>query len=135
MSIAKVERGVWSLIEEGRQYEVRIDPDGDGFAVTMRGRRLTVKIEDPRAWNGGSAGKYATGAARIVSPMPGKVVRVLVAVGDRVAAGQGVVVVEAMKMQNELKCPIEGVVKQVSVTEGATVTGNQLLVLVEADAG
>lgn len=134
MSEVKVERGVWSMLDGLRQHEVRVDADGEGFVVSLRGRKMSVKLEDPRAWNGGSAGKNASGTAKISTPMPGKVVRVLVAVGDRVDIGQGVVVVEAMKMQNEMKSPIEGVVKQVSVIEGATVNGNQVLVVVEADA-
>jgi biotin carboxyl carrier protein len=66
--------------------------------------------------------------------MPGKVVRVLVAAGDTVSAGQGLVVVEAMKMQNELKSPIDGIVARLDAAEGASVNANQLLVLVEAHA-
>jgi biotin carboxyl carrier protein len=66
--------------------------------------------------------------------MPGKVVRVLVAPGDSVTAGQGLVVVEAMKMQNELKSPIDGIVARLDAAEGASVNANQLLVLVEAHA-
>jgi biotin carboxyl carrier protein len=66
--------------------------------------------------------------------MPGKVIRVLVAIGDRVESGLGLVVVEAMKMQNELKSPIAGIVKQVQAVEGATVNANQVLVVVESDA-
>ncbi len=135
MSESKVERGVWSIIDGTRQREVRVDRDGDGYLVSIRGRKARVTIEDPRNWNGSGAGKNSAGTARISTPMPGKVVRVLVAVGEHVSVGQGVVVVEAMKMQNEMKSPIAGVVKTVSAVEGVTVNGNQVLVVVEADAG
>jgi biotin carboxyl carrier protein len=66
--------------------------------------------------------------------MPGKLVRVLVSVGDRVAAGAGLAVVEAMKMQNEMKSPLDGKVTQVLAEAGATVNASQVLVVVEADA-
>lgn len=134
MNEAKVEPGVWSLIDGHQQHELRVDRDGDSYVVSIRGRKTTVTIEDPRAWSASASGKAGSGLARIATPMPGKVVRVLVAVGDKVEAGQGVVVVEAMKMQNELKSPIAGTVQHVNIADGATVTGNQVLVVVEADA-
>jgi biotin carboxyl carrier protein len=134
MSQVKVEANIWSSIDGHRQREMKVDRDGEHWVVTLRGRKLRVLLEDPRAWQGSGAGKAGSGMARVVSPMPGKVVRVLVAPGDVVAAGQGLVVVEAMKMQNELKSPIAGVVKQVQATEGATVNGNQVLAVVEASA-
>ncbi|WP_051670380.1 biotin/lipoyl-containing protein [Bryobacter aggregatus] len=134
MSAVKLEPGVWSLIEENRQMEARVERAGDEFVVSHRGRQLRIRIEDPREWSGSDAAKSGTGVAKLVSPMPGKIVRVLVAVGDLVSRGQGLVVVEAMKMQNELKSPIDGVVRQVQAEAGATVTANQTLVVVHADA-
>ena len=135
MSQVKVEPNIWSAIDGHRQREMKVDRDGEHFVVTLRGRKIRILLEDPRAWNGTSSGKAGSELARITSPMPGKVVRVLVAAGETVVAGQGLVVVEAMKMQNELKSPIDGVVKQVQVADGATVNGNQVLVVVEAHAG
>lgn len=135
MKQAKVEAGVWSLVEDHRQHEVRVERDGEEYVVTLRGRRTRVRIEDPRAWGGNGAGKGASGVAKVATPMPGRVVRVLVEAGQTVEAGAGVVVVEAMKMQNELKTPIAGTVTKVSATEGANVNGNQVLVVVEAHAG
>ncbi len=134
MSIVKVERTVFSHLDGRRQRELRVDSDGDSFVVTLRGRQTTVTIVDPRAWSGTGAGKAASGIAKVATPMPGKVIRVLVALGDKVESGQGLVVVEAMKMQNELKSPIAGVIKQVQAVEGATVTANQVLAVVESDA-
>lgn len=125
---------VYSHLDGFTQREFRVERDGDEYVVSLRGRSTRIRIEDPRAWSSSTAGKSSSGTARIATPMPGKVVRVLVAVGDSIGAGQGVVVVEAMKMQNELKSPIAGKVKSVSVAEGATVNGNQVLVVVEADA-
>jgi biotin carboxyl carrier protein len=68
---------------------------------------------------------------KIVAPMPGKVVRILAREGTEVQAGQGIIVVEAMKMQNELKSPKQGVVQKIEVTEGATVNAGDVLVIVE----
>ncbi|MFO0284071.1 MAG: biotin/lipoyl-containing protein, partial [Acidobacteriota bacterium] len=101
----------------------------------LRGRSVRLLVEDPRSWAGAAKGKGASRAAKVASPMPGRVVRVLVEVGHIIEAGQGVVVVEAMKMQNELKSPIAGTVTQVQVSEGANVNGKQVLVVVEAHAG
>ncbi len=134
MNLTKVERLVWSYIEDLRQRELRVEKDGDSYVVTIRGRQTRINIEDPRAWNGNGAGKAGSGIAKVATPMPGKVVRVLVSAGDVVELGQGLVVVEAMKMQNELKSPISGTVKQVQALEGATVNANQVLVVVESDA-
>ncbi|MBM3762229.1 MAG: biotin/lipoyl-binding protein [Acidobacteria bacterium] len=135
MNEAKVESMVWSLLDGHRQLEARVDREGEDYVVAFRGRKLRVQLEDPRAWNGSGAGKQSSGIAKITTPMPGKVVRVLVEVGAEVKAGDGVVVVEAMKMQNEMKSPIDGIVKQVAAVEGATVNGNQMLVVIEAHAG
>ncbi len=134
MSIVKVERTVFSHLDGQRQRELRVDSEGDSFVVTLRGRQTRITIVDPRAWSGTGAGKAASGIAKVATPMPGKVIRVLVALGDKVEPGQGLVVVEAMKMQNELKSPIAGVIKQVQAVEGATVTANQVLAVVESDA-
>jgi len=134
MSAALVERGVWSLLDGVTQREFRVERDGEDFVLTLRGRSMRIRIEDPRGWTATSSGKSNTGLAKVSTPMPGKVVRVLVHVGDLVQASQGLVVVEAMKMQNELKSPIAGIVKQVQALEGATVSANQVLVVVESSA-
>ena len=123
------------MLLDGRQQEVHLDRDGDTFTMTIRGRTQQITVEDPRAWNPQSAARNNAGVARVASPMPGKVVRVLVQVGDTVDEGAGLAVVEAMKMQNELKSPLAGIVTQVHAVEGATVNANQVLVLVEVHAG
>lgn len=135
MDFVEVEPGVYSVLIDGRQHELRVTGGGGSFAVTARGRQTVVEVRDPREWSAEGGGKAAAGKAKILSPMPGKVVRVMVEAGEAVSAGQAVVVVEAMKMQNELKSPIDGTVKKVAVVAGATVAANQVLVEVDADAG
>lgn len=132
MDIQRLEPGVFSVLVEGEQHEVFVEKDGEAYVISARGRSQRVTLVDPRAWSGAGSDRAAGGVARIATPMPGKVVRVLVTVGDIVEAGAGVVVVEAMKMQNELKSPLRGTVVQVSVAEGAAVNANQALVMVEA---
>lgn len=136
MKHVKVEPGVWSLLDGSVHMEARVTRQGDSYMVNVRGRRIAIRIEDPREWSGSGTGKADSGIAKILSPMPGKVVRVLVAQGDSVEKGQGLVVVEAMKMQNEMKSPLAGTVQQVQAQVGATVKANQMLVIVAAsDAG
>ena len=93
----------------------------------MRGRR----DRDPICLLGAAAEPQLEGQVRLSAPMPGKVVRLLLRQGDPVAAGQGVVVVEAMKMQNEVRSPKEGRVIELRVSQGDTVNANQLLAIVE----
>ncbi len=136
MNHVKVEPGVWSLLDGSRQMEARVSRQGDDYLVTVRGRQIQIRIEDPRESSDLNGGRADSSMAKVLSPMPGKVVRVLVAPGDLVVKGQGLVVVEAMKMQNEMKSPLTGIVQQVQAEVGATVMANQILVIVVAkDAG
>jgi biotin carboxyl carrier protein len=102
------------------------------FEVVVRGKSHEVTLIDPKRLRSGqmSAAHHA-GAAEIVSPMPGKIVRVLVEVGASVAAGDGIIVVEAMKMQNEMKSPKAGVVVSINAGEGATVNAGDVLAVIE----
>ncbi|MDW5265535.1 MULTISPECIES: biotin/lipoyl-containing protein [Acidobacteriaceae] len=120
--------GVMSLVIEGRQYRCVLDGDG----VLIGGRRFAFERSDPRSLQGrrGASGG-AAGPRAIKAPMPGRVVRVLVAVGDEVAEQQGVIVIEAMKMQNELKSPKAGRVGRVAVAVGDTVGAGDVLAVVE----
>jgi biotin carboxyl carrier protein len=90
-----------------------------------------VIIDPKRLRSGQSSAVHHTGAAEIVSPMPGKIVRILVAEGANVAAGAGIIVVEAMKMQNEMKAPKAGVVVSINAAEGATVSAGDVLAVIE----
>jgi biotin carboxyl carrier protein len=89
-----------------------------------------VEIIDPRAWRRGRGGGIELeGRQQLIAPMPGKIVRVLVAKGQQVEAGQGLLVIEAMKMQNELRSPKSGAVEKVA-REGQTVNAGEILAVV-----
>lgn len=106
--------------------------DRNAFEVHLRGATYEVGIEDPKRLRSGVAGAgHDHGEARITAAMPGKVVRVLVETGQRVEAGAGVVVVEAMKMQNEMKSPKAGTVITLNALPGATVNAGDLLAVIE----
>jgi biotin carboxyl carrier protein len=124
----------WSLLPEGGGKTALIDVDGAApdLTVTVDNRSVALKLQSARAKVAGrAAAPVKVAASSVLSPMPGKVVKVLVAVGDEVKAGQGVIVVEAMKMENELTVPRAGRVKEVAVAEGASVEAGRLLVIVE----
>jgi biotin carboxyl carrier protein len=100
--------------------------------VTLRRQVIPVEIGDAQA--AASAGKgraQAAGPATVKAPIPGRVARLLVKPGDAVTAGKGLVVLEAMKMENEIKAPRDGLVKSVPCAEGATVETGQTLVVIE----
>jgi biotin carboxyl carrier protein len=122
---------VLSLLIDGRSYRVVFDPRPGAEAVVVGEHRMTYTIEDPRSLR--SRQRISTiesGAQSILAPMPGLIVKLLVSVGDTVKAGQPLIVMEAMKMQNELNAPKAGRVSRVSVDAGAIVSaGKQLLVI------
>ena len=105
---------------------------GDSTKVTIDGREIRVTIVDPRRLRtAGSAHQHTDGLAEIRSAMHGKVIRYLVEAGDEVASGDGVVIVEAMKMQNELKSPKDGTIKELRAEAGATVAAGDVLATVK----
>ena len=121
------EPGVYSVLMDGRSYDAYVDETPTGLVVSLQGFHFEIAVRDPRRWSRKAGGAGGEGVQTIASPMPGKVVRVLVAAGDVVEAGQGVVVVEAMKMQNEMKAPRAGTVLSLPAREGATVTAGEAL--------
>jgi biotin carboxyl carrier protein len=128
--------GVYLLIVDGRVYECRVD-QGHGarasFNVSVGGHVYAVSLADPKRLRGAEvAGAHAAeGSAQIIAPMPGKIVRVMIEAGAQVEAGDGLVVVEAMKMQNEMKSPKAGTVTALHARIGATVNAGDVLVVVE----
>jgi biotin carboxyl carrier protein len=129
--LAEVEPGVYSVLLEGRSYEAHCEAGADGPWITIRGRRFHVAITDPRRWTPKRAGAHGQERENIVAPMPGKIVRVLVEPGHTVEAGQGIIVIEAMKMQNEMKTRRGGRVAAIPVHEGETVGAGAILATIE----
>jgi biotin carboxyl carrier protein len=126
------QNGVLSLLLGGKSYEVKQEIVGTETNVIVGHERFIASVRDPRSFRSRSrAGANEQGVMKIKAPMPGKVVRVLAGVGTPVEAGQSVLVIEAMKMQNELKAPKSGVVKKINVAEGAAVDAGQALAEVE----
>ncbi len=130
-AIEEVEPGVYSVLIGSRSYEVKIESGINQIFVAVNGRRFAVEVRDPRRWDSRLKGALAEGRQNVSAPMPGKVVRVLIAEGDVVEAGQGIAVVEAMKMQNEMKAPKAGRVLSVSARQGDTVAAGQVLAVIE----
>jgi len=122
-----------SILLNGQSYEIRVTPAPDGKLKLQTGtHEFTAEVIDPRSWSGRRHGHVeAEGRQQIVAPMPGKVVRLLVKAGDRVEAGQGLFVVEAMKMQNEIRSPKNGIVERVLAKEGQAVNAGEVLAWVE----
>lgn len=124
-----------NLLLDGRSFRILAEPgDGAGWTLHLRGRRYEVEAVDERThavreMTGGAAKEG--GARPIRAPMPGLVVRVEVKEGDRVEAGQGVVIVEAMKMENELRADATALVARVHIRAGQTVEKGQLLIDME----
>ena len=113
-----------------RSFRCIADP-GDDPAVLIDGQRIPYTVADPRSLRAVSASATATGPRPLKAPMPGRIIRVLVASGETVVAGQGCVVIEAMKMQNELKAPKAGTIARLSATVGETVAAGATLLIIE----
>ena len=127
---------IYSIIEDGKQFEAMVDEKGaHGFDVLLSGRIFHLESIDERTQLlAGSVANVATGPQTVEAEMPGKVAKVNVEVGAAVSEGQGVVIVEAMKMENEIPSPIDGVVREIAVTEGDTVEPGTTLFVVEPPA-
>ena len=129
VDVAQVAAHRLSILLNGRSYDVICGSDD---AITVGEHRYLVSATDPRSWRSrhqSAAG--AQGPQKLTSSMPGKVVRVLTASGSQVVAGQGIVVVEAMKMQNEVRAPRDGTVSTILVREGSNVNAGEVLAIVE----
>jgi biotin carboxyl carrier protein len=122
-----------SILLDGQSFEVHVTPSLGGKIKLQSGpHEFTGEIRDPRAWRGRRQGApEVEGRQQIVAPMPGKVIRLLVSLGDQVEAGQGLVVVEAMKMQNEIRSPKKGRVERLQAKEGQAVNAGEVLAWVE----
>jgi biotin carboxyl carrier protein len=121
------------MIVEGQSFNVEFDEKGDEVGVLLRGQLTRFDVADERKirMRAATASFSVEGKQTIAAPMPGKIVKIFVKVGDEVTEGQGLVVVEAMKMENELKSPKAGKVTEVITKEGSTVENGAPLVVVE----
>ena len=138
LEVRELAPGEYLLINGSHVYKCRVEgkrdstPMGGSWSVVLRGQKHDMAIIDPkRLRSAQSWAAHQGGAAEIVSPMPGKIVRVLVEAGALVAAGAGIIVVEAMKMQNEMKAPKAGVVVSIRTEAGATVNAGDVLAVIE----
>jgi biotin carboxyl carrier protein len=129
----KTGRTNYSLIVDNRSFEVEVDNTGDEYRVLVDGRNYRVHLVDERRLRVGGAqsGLELQGRQNVSVPMPGKIIAVLVSEGDTVEKGQGLVIVEAMKMENEVRSPIGGEVKEIKIKPGDTVEGGAVLIVVE----
>lgn len=129
--IVELESGVFSVLLGGTVFEVRVAPAQSGIRIAIDGHEYLVEYEDPRQWRrSGSGSVGAQGRQNITAPMPGKIVRLLVKNGDKVERGQGLLIIEAMKMQNEIKSPKEGTVEKVAVAESQPVNAGEVLAVI-----
>lgn len=127
---------IYSIIEDGRQFEAMVDEKGThDFDVLIAGRLFHLEAIDERTkLLAGAAKSVVTGPQSVLAEMPGKVVKLHCKPGDTVGAGQGIVVIEAMKMENEISSPIDGIVREIGVAEGETVEAGALLFSVDPPA-
>ncbi len=122
---------VISLRIGNKAYEVKCERVGGDTHIWVGSARFAAEVRDPRSLRGRVRAVDEHGPRKLTAPMPGKIVRVLVSEGAEVEAGAGILVVEAMKMQNEVKSPKKGTVQKILVREGAAVNAGEVLAIVE----
>lgn len=128
--IVRVSPVTYSVLIGGRSIEVAVEESEAGLSLWAAGREFAVEILDPRAWRRGRGGSTELeGRQQILAPMPGKIVRVLAVSGQQVETGQGMLVIEAMKMQNEIRSPKSGRIERLA-QEGQTVNAGEILAVV-----
>jgi biotin carboxyl carrier protein len=131
VDVVQPEPGVYSVVMDGRSYEARVEHAPDMMIVVVSGHRYEIRVTDPRQWTRSGAVGAGSGRQHLTAPMPGRVVRILVGPGDEIVAGQGLLVVEAMKMQNEMKASRAGKVLSIPVGVGSTVSAGETLAVIE----
>ncbi|MFZ0286329.1 MAG: biotin/lipoyl-containing protein [Terriglobales bacterium] len=124
-------RDVLSVLIEGKAYEIKRERTATDLHLWVGGVRYATELRDPRSLRSrkGGAGDD-TGPRKLIAPMPGKVIRVLLPEQSQVEAGQGILVMEAMKMQNEIKSPRKGTIQKILATEGSNVNAGEVLAIV-----
>jgi biotin carboxyl carrier protein len=122
---------VLSLRIGNKAYEVKCERVSEDVHIWVGSQRFAAEVRDPRSFRSRSRTVDDHGPKKLTAPMPGKVVRILLSQGSEVEAGAGVLVVEAMKMQNEVKSPKKGTIHKILVSEGAAVNAGDVLAIVE----
>ena len=122
---------VVSLLIDGRSYTARVARDGAGLVVWIRGHRVRLGTGTGDRENVAVAGGAGPAGGAIKAPMPGSVVKVLVGEGDEVSVNQSLVIVEAMKMENEVRSPVAGIVSKVNVSPGDSVGTTEVMLEIE----
>jgi biotin carboxyl carrier protein len=135
LEVSEPEKNVFLFKDRGKISEAMVSspaPSGDTYSVRVGSSEHDVKLTDPKRLRGSAVDSHAVGGkAEIKTAMPGKIVRILVADGDEVKKGDGLIVVEAMKMQNEMRSPIDGHISGIRVADGDTVRAGDVLLMVE----
>ncbi|MGI8786826.1 MAG: biotin/lipoyl-containing protein [Pyrinomonadaceae bacterium] len=135
LEVSQPEPNIYLLKHENKIYQIFVAPNektSEPFIASVGNYNYEIKLTDPKRLRGTDAGKGQTeGASEIKTAMPGKVVRVLVEAGAEIKQGDGVIIVEAMKMQNEMKSPKDGIIKEIRFAEGATVNAGDVLAVIE----
>jgi len=133
LEVSEPEPNVWLLKNDGAITELSVFESAKGISTVRSGANtFDVRVIDPKRLRGSETGAGAgEGSSEVKTAMPGKVVRILVAVGDTVIHGDGVIVVEAMKMQNELKAPRDGTIKEIRFSEGENVNAGDVLIMLD----
>jgi len=132
VDVQRISRDTLHLLVDGKSFEVRRESAKPSRRVFIRGVQYEVFVQDPRSLRSRRrAGLDDAGPQKLLASMPGKVVRVLAREGDEILAGQGIIVVEAMKMQNEVRSVKPGVLKKILAREGANVNAGEVLAIVE----
>ena len=135
LDVVSIDAHTLSILDGLRSHDLRLAPDPTGqLTVTVNAMPVTVVLNGRRKWGRqDDAGKASGGPQRVTAPMPGKIVRILVTVGDQVEPRQSLAVIEAMKMENELRATRKGRVIEVHAREGQSVDAGELLLVVVSD--
>lgn len=123
----------YSVIQDGHSYDLRFYHDGNQVTAFLNGEHLSFQLEDPQFLRkkGGAAHDKIHGPAEMKAMMPGKIIKVLVKKGEKVTKGQGLIVMEAMKMENEILSPKDGTVTDLKAVEGQSTESGAILAVIE----
>jgi biotin carboxyl carrier protein len=132
VSCVPVSEGSLSLIVNGESFDVSCERAGECMQVSVRGTIYECIVSDPRSLRSQKrAGLADSGEQKLTASMPGRVIRIIASVGDQITAGQGILIIEAMKMQNEVRSPKDGQLKKLLVHQGANVVAGEVLAIIE----